>query len=172
MQSLWPIHAVAMLRYVLCRISAAAEVYDSLLAVEGMDNPLAYVQYMRFARRAQGVNAARSIFSRARKAGKDTHHVYMAMAKIELFLNKEPKIAVNIFEAGYKKHASEPRFVQGFIDMLYFANDEDNLRQLFERVISSMATAPGGVPRGIEVWNQFLQFEHLFGVRPVCAPVP
>jgi hypothetical protein len=46
------------------------------------------------------------LFSKARKAGADSYHVYAAMARIELFLNKEPKIAGKIFEAGLKKHAA------------------------------------------------------------------
>lgn len=35
--------------------------------------------------------------------------VYTAMARIELFLNKEVKIAGKVYEAGMKKHANEPQ---------------------------------------------------------------
>ena len=75
-------------------------------------------RYMRFAQRSKGVDAARAVFSKARKAGQDTHHVYIAMARLEFFVNKEPKIATKIFEAGLKKHGSVPAFVQAFVTLL------------------------------------------------------
>lgn len=80
------------------------------------------------------------------------------MASIELFQNKEVKIAGKVFEAGMKKHAGEPHFIQAFIDFLHYANDESNLRVLFERILKALPPT-----QAKEVWNRFMSFENSFG---------
>ena len=55
------------------KVSAATDAYDKLLARS--PPPLAYIQYMRFARRVLGVDRSRKVFSLARKAGADSHQV-------------------------------------------------------------------------------------------------
>jgi hypothetical protein len=63
----------------------------------------------------------------------------------------------------------EPQFVLAYIDMLYYANDEGNLRLLFERVLSS-----GALPQSAmkEIWVRFLEFEHTFGTGTRKRPPP
>lgn len=65
---------------------------------------LAYVHFMRFVRRVDGAAAARKAFARCRKdpaVTPDTAHItYIAAAHIEYFLNKESRIARNVFELG------------------------------------------------------------------------
>lgn len=65
---------------------------------------LAYVHFMRFVRRVDGAPAARKAFTRCRKdpaVTADTAHItYIAAAHIEYFLNKESRIARNVFELG------------------------------------------------------------------------
>lgn len=65
---------------------------------------LAYVHFMRFIRRVDGASAARKAFARCRKdpaVTADTAHItYIAAAHIEYFLNKESRIARNVFELG------------------------------------------------------------------------
>lgn len=65
---------------------------------------LAYVHFMRFVRRVDGAPAARKAFARCRKdpaVTADTAHItYIAAAHIEYFLNKEGRIARNVFELG------------------------------------------------------------------------
>ena len=40
-----------------------------------------------------------------------------------------------------KKHAEEPAFVQAYLDFLHYANDEGNLRVLFERILKTLPAA-------------------------------
>lgn len=65
---------------------------------------LAYIHFMRFVRRVDGAPAARKAFARCRKDSAvtaDTAHItYIAAAHIEYFLNKESRIARNVFELG------------------------------------------------------------------------
>ena len=89
------------------------------------------------------------------------------------------EIATKIFEAGLKKHAAVPSFVQAFITLLQHTNDEGNLRLLFERIVGTGASAGAiagaaaadatGTPQGPEdtdsyddvwqreAWNRFVQ---------------
>ena len=46
-----------------------------------------------------------------------------------------------VYEAGMKKHAEEPAFVQAYLDFLHYANDEGNLRVLFERILKTLPAA-------------------------------
>ena len=43
-----------------------------------------------------------------------------------------------------KKHAEEPAFVQAYLDFLHYANDEGNLRVLFERILKTLPAAQVG----------------------------
>ena len=43
-----------------------------------------------------------------------------------------------------KKHAEEPAFVQAYLDFLHYANDEGNLRVLFERILKTLPGAQVG----------------------------
>ncbi len=58
------------------KLKEAQQVYDKLLA--DTQEPLAFIQYMRFARRSLGVDAARKVFITARKSAHCTYHVYVA----------------------------------------------------------------------------------------------
>lgn len=49
-------------------------------------------QYLRFLRRADGVEAARKYFLDAIKSPSCTYHVYIAFATMTFCLNKDPKV--------------------------------------------------------------------------------
>lgn len=83
-------------------MDGARAAYENLVATA--PSALAYVHYMRFVRRVDGAAAARKAFGRCRKdpgVAADTVHItYIAAAHIEYFLNKESRIARNVFELG------------------------------------------------------------------------
>ena len=54
--------------------------------------------------------------------------------------------------------ARPSRFIQAFLDFLHCANDEANLRVLFERVLKVLPAT-----QAKEVWNRFMTFEGAFG---------
>ncbi|KAG5526596.1 hypothetical protein RHGRI_032766 [Rhododendron griersonianum] len=105
-------------------------------------------QYIRFLRRTEGVEAARKYFVDARKSPNCTYHVYIAYATMAFCLDKDPKIAHNVFEAGLKRYA----------DFLSRLNDDRNIRALFERALSSLPPE-----ESVEVWKRFTQFEQTYG---------
>lgn len=140
-------------------ISEAKNIYERLL--ERRTDPIVFVQYQKFARRAEGINAAREVFLRARKIpGALTWHLYAASGLMEFNLNNDPKAAVRVFEHGLKQSMHEPEYILEYLDLLYRMNDVNNTRVLFERVLSS-GTLQG--EKGLEIWNRFLKFEYTFG---------
>ncbi|MEQ2167086.1 Cleavage stimulation factor subunit 3 [Goodea atripinnis] len=52
-------------------------IYNKLLAIEDIDPTLVYTQYMKFARRAEGIKSGRAIFKKAREDLRTRHHVYV-----------------------------------------------------------------------------------------------
>lgn len=50
------------------------------------------MQFLRFLRRAEGVEAARKYFLEARKSPSYTYHVYIAFATMAFCLDKDPKV--------------------------------------------------------------------------------
>jgi cleavage stimulation factor subunit 3 len=137
-------------------IKRAKEVYENLLKKKS--DTLIYVQYMRFARRQEGVDAARKVFFRARKSPNCTYHIYLAAAQMEYYINKDANVARKIYEMGFKKFSQETAFVFQYIDFLFHRSDENNLRVLFEKILATMPKEKTG-----EIWNMYLKFEYVCG---------
>eukprot|EP00897_Mesotaenium_endlicherianum_P004112 jgi/Mesen1/3729/ME000203S02819 len=140
------------------RMQEARALYEALLAAPGGGSPLAHVQMMRYARRTGGVDAARKAFMAARRAPACSYHVYVASALMELCLDKDPKVARNVLELGLKKFIHEPAYIVEYADFLAGANDERNMRALFERALSVLPA-----DKSKEVWNKYVECERHFG---------
>lgn len=156
------------------------QMYNKFLSIPDIDPTLAYVQYMKFARRAEGIKSARSVFKKAREDIRSRYHVFVAASLMEYYCSKDKDIAFRIFELGLKRFGGSPEYVMCYIDYLSHLNgnfvfiffklfnklyfycilEDNNTRVLFERVLSS-----GGLTAqlSVEVWNRFLEFESNIG---------
>ncbi|CAH0476750.1 unnamed protein product [Peronospora belbahrii] len=143
-------------------IPAAKAIYEKL--IKDNVSALAYVTYQRFARRAygsKGLSEARAVFKRARKderEGACSYHVFAASALLEFYSDNSESgkdIALKIFELGLKKCIQEPAYVLCYLEFLGHLNDDNNMRSLFEKVLSVM---PSEVSRPI--WDRYVEFEH------------
>jgi len=85
---------------------------------------------MKFARRAEGIKSARTVFKRAREDIRCKHHVYVAAALMEYYCTKDKTIAFRIFELGLKKFGDNPDYILCYIDYLSHLNGK-NLRKLY-----------------------------------------
>ncbi|CAN0877139.1 Cleavage stimulation factor subunit 77 [Linum grandiflorum] len=139
-------------------IQPAKKIYESILGDGTNANALAYIQFIRFLRRNEGVEAARKYFLDARKSPNCSYQVYVAYALMAFCLDKDPKIAHNVFEAGMKRFMQEPAYILEYVDFLYRMNDDRNIRALFERALSSLP-----LEKSVEVWKRFVQFEQTYG---------
>ncbi|KAI8117748.1 Protein suppressor of forked [Lucilia cuprina] len=134
--------------------------YNKFLSIPDIDPTLAYVQYMKFARRAEGIKSARAIFKKAREDIRSRYHVFVAAALMEYYCSKDKDIAFRIFELGLKRFGGSPEYVMCYIDYLSHLNEDNNTRVLFERVLSSGGLTP---QLSVNVWNRFLEFESNIG---------
>ncbi|KAK4282046.1 hypothetical protein QN277_013468 [Acacia crassicarpa] len=139
-------------------IQAAKKIYESLLGDGVSTTALAHIQFIRFLRRTEGVEAARKYFLDARKSQNCTYHVYIAYAMMTFCLDKDPKMAHNVFEAGLKRFMHDPVYILEYADFLTRLNDDQNIRALFERALSSLPP-----DESVEVWKKFTQFEQTYG---------
>ncbi|XP_068658399.1 cleavage stimulation factor subunit 77 [Aristolochia californica] len=139
-------------------IQPAKKIYESLLANGTNITALAHIQFIRFLRRTEGVEAARKYFLDARKSPNCTYHVFVAYAMMAFCLDKDPKVAHNVFEAGLKRFMHEPGYILEYADFLCRLNDDRNVRALFERVLSSLPAE-----ESVEIWKRFAQFENTYG---------
>ncbi|XP_063696707.1 protein suppressor of forked [Culicoides brevitarsis] len=136
------------------------QMYQKFLEISDIDPTLAYVQYMKFARRAEGIKSARAVFKKAREDTRSRYHVFVAAALMEYYCSKDKDIAFRIFELGLKRFGGNPDYVMCYIDYLSHLNEDNNTRVLFERVLSSGGLTP---QLSVEVWNRFLEFESNIG---------
>ncbi|OCT83820.1 hypothetical protein XELAEV_18021960mg [Xenopus laevis] len=113
-------------------------IYNRLLSIEDIDPTLVYIQYMKFARRAEGIKSGRLIFKKAREDPRTRHHVYVTAALMEYYCSKDTSVAFKIFELGLKKYGDIPEYVLAYIDYLSHLN-------------------------GNEIWARFLAFESNIG---------
>ncbi|XP_077248941.1 tetratricopeptide repeat (TPR)-like superfamily protein [Tasmannia lanceolata] len=139
-------------------IQPAKKIYESLLANSVNATALAHIEFIRFLRRTEGVEAARKYFLDTRKSPNCTYHVYVAYAMMAFCLDKDPKVAHTVFETGLKRFMHEPGYILEYADFLCRLNDDRNVRALFERALSLLPPE-----ESVEVWKRFTQFEQTYG---------
>lgn len=136
------------------------QVYNKFIEIPDIDPTLAYIQYMKFARRAEGIKTARIVFKKAREDARSGHQVYVAAALMEYYCSKEKTVAFKIFELGLKKYGDNSDYIMAYVDYLSHLNEDNNTRVLFERVLTSGSLPP---EKSVEIWNRFLEFESNIG---------
>ena len=136
-------------------------IYKKALEVKSIETTLVYVQYMRFARRAEGITSARNVFKEARNDPGSKCHVYVEAALSESRSNVDRDAALKIFELGFKKFGKQYEFVKEFLEFSTNAGDLKYTKELFERVITA-----GVEPREklVDIWNKFVEFQANTGI--------
>ncbi|KAI3433457.1 hypothetical protein D9Q98_003270 [Chlorella vulgaris] len=130
------------------------------------EGTLAWIQYMRFARRTEGIMAARKLFMRARKWGAMRWQAYAASALMEWRHEAKDTIPRNIFELGLKGHLGQPGLVLAYAQFLMGLGDIPNTRALFERAVAATA-AESAAP----LWDAYVAFEYDVGTLAAAAAV-
>jgi cleavage stimulation factor subunit 3 len=121
----------------------------------------AYVHWMSYVRRGEGLAAARAIFTRARK-----HHlcgpaVYAASAWMEYWHGAKDKvlIASRIFDLGMSKFATwSGDYVLEYATFLQGIKDDTNLRAMLEKALVQL-----GKDRNLPLWKFYLRHEAVCG---------
>ncbi|KAF8631737.1 hypothetical protein AX15_002220 [Amanita polypyramis BW_CC] len=119
---------------------------------------LAYIVYMRFGRRAEGIKASRTIFGKARRDKWTPWQVYEAAALMEYHCSDDKMVASRIFEKGLDLFGEEIEFVLRYLGFLISINDANNARALFERVIGSFSPESAR-----PLWERWARYEYQYG---------
>ncbi|RDX41229.1 Suf-domain-containing protein [Lentinus brumalis] len=120
---------------------------------------IAWINYIKFARRAEGLKSARAVFGKARRDRWTPWEVHEAEALMEFHCgNKDVQVASRIFEKGMELFSDEVEYVLRYLGFLISINDENNARALFERVIG---TFPADKARPL--WERWARYEYQYG---------
>ncbi|OCH93262.1 Suf-domain-containing protein [Obba rivulosa] len=119
---------------------------------------IAWIVYMRFAQRSEGLKSKRAVFAKARKDRWTPWEVYEAAALMEYHCGKNVEIASRIFERGLENFSDEIDFVMRYLGFLISVNDDNNARALFERVIGTFPP-----DRARPLWEMWARHEYQFG---------
>lgn len=116
---------------------------------------LAFIQYMRFARRTEGIKGARDVFKQGRDSFKKlfpsplntssstsvsspTSHygfqLFVAAALMEWQLNKDVQVARSIFDLGLNKYGSHVPYVIQYIKFLLHLNEENSKFSILKKI--------------------------------------
>ncbi|KAG6841341.1 hypothetical protein C0991_012166 [Blastosporella zonata] len=130
----------------------------SELSERRVEYGLAWIMYMRFGRRAEGIKTSRVIFSRARKDRWTPWEVWEAAALTEYHCSEDKAIGGRIFEKGMQFFADEIEYVLRYLGFLISINDQTNARALFERVIGTFPSE-----RARSLWERWARYEYQYG---------
>ncbi|KAH8101899.1 hypothetical protein BXZ70DRAFT_932395 [Cristinia sonorae] len=119
---------------------------------------VAWIAYIRFARRAESQRAARDVFAKARKDKWTPWEVYEAAALMEYHCTKASDVAMRIFERGVEKFPHEEELALRYLGFLISVNDDTNARAFFERIVP---TFPPERARGL--WDRWTRYEYQYG---------
>ena len=104
------------------KLDKSHQIYERALSVEDLDPTLVYIQFMKFARRSEGIKSARAVFKRAREDKRSGSFIYVVAALIEFYCSKDQNIAYKIFELGLRKHQNETSYITAYLDFLSHLN--------------------------------------------------
>ncbi|KAG2388685.1 hypothetical protein C9374_000124 [Naegleria lovaniensis] len=139
------------------KFDEAANIFKELLKIR--QDPLLFIQYIRFMRRTKGMEGAREAFIEAKKSPHCSYHVWVASALLEYTVNDQPDIARKLFKMGLNQSfGKEPGFILEYLKFLDHLNDKNNTRVLFETILNEIPKE-----KSVEIWNKFLQFEYALG---------
>ncbi|EKM58947.1 uncharacterized protein PHACADRAFT_249079 [Phanerochaete carnosa HHB-10118-sp] len=124
---------------------------------------VAWIVYMRFARRAEGVKAARTVFGKSRKDRWTPWEVYEAAALMEYHCTKAADVAGRIFERGMETFPDEVELALRYLGFLITINDDANARALFERAVNNFPPE-----KARPIWDRWARYEYQYGTLEAC----
>jgi Suppressor of forked protein (Suf) len=129
--------------------------------VKASPSPLGYVHLMRLTRKVSGTGAARKVFAKARRDPLAADPaVFIAAAQMEFIVNKDNKVARNVFEFGLKHFGNNALMIHEFVEWLWGLGDFDHLRVVLKRVMPSIEGPPEIVRK---LWERWIELEEAVG---------
>jgi hypothetical protein len=82
----------------------------------------------------------------------------VAYAEMELYTNKNAKIALQIFDLAFKIFNTSTNFLLLYVDFLFRLHEDINIRALLEKILNQVT-----LDKAQEVWSTYLKYEKLSG---------
>uniref|UniRef100_A0AC35TKG6 Suf domain-containing protein n=1 Tax=Rhabditophanes sp. KR3021 TaxID=114890 RepID=A0AC35TKG6_9BILA len=142
------------------KIDMCEQVYTNMLENPTLQKSLVYIHYMHFANRHRGIRAQRDIFTKARADPRLLYQVYVAAALIEYSRSQDATVSIRIFELGKQRFATEIEFMVQYVKFIQKIGDDNNLRVLFEQIVSSEEFGPAELA---PIWELFVRQEKMTG---------
>ncbi|OUC48234.1 SPFH/Band 7/PHB domain protein [Trichinella nativa] len=138
-------------------------IYNRLVECNDVNPTLAYIQFMKYFRRTEGIKSARALFKKAREDGRCEYHVYVAAAFMEYRCCKDETVASKIFEMALQKFGPKPDLVECYLDYLKQLNihlENTNFRSVVERLLN---TENLPINQLLEFWNKYCNYVQCVG---------
>ncbi|TLS23613.1 uncharacterized protein PpBr36_06394 [Pyricularia pennisetigena] len=128
-----------------------------------------WIALARAMRRIQGkgqpgspMGGMRQVFSEARKRGRLTSDVYVAIAQLEWTVYKDPS-GGKIFDRGSKLFPEDEIFMLEYLKYLHSREDTTNARVVFETCVNKLTQNPATVHKAKPLYSYFHKYESKFG---------
>ncbi|XP_003371290.1 putative SPFH domain / Band 7 family protein [Trichinella spiralis] len=138
-------------------------IYNRLVECNDVNPTLAYIQFMKYFRRTEGIKSARALFKKAREDERCEYHVYVAAAFMEYRCCKDETVASKIFEMALQIFGPKPDLVECYLDYLKQLNihlENTNFRSVVERLLN---TENLPVNQLLEFWNKYCNYVQCVG---------
>ncbi|KAJ1956111.1 mRNA 3'-end-processing protein rna14, partial [Dipsacomyces acuminosporus] len=141
------------------RISKVRQRMDASLSEQRETYTLAWIMYLRFVRRSEGIDAARQLLRRPRSdpPGYLTYHLFVAAAQMEYHVGKRADVAGRLFEYYSKNYSDQKDYILHYLRFLIDSSNDSNARALFERFHNQ------SVGDTKEMWDLFADYEYNYG---------
>ncbi|KRZ69535.1 Cleavage stimulation factor subunit 3 [Trichinella papuae] len=145
------------------KFDKAQVIYNRLIECNDVNPTLAYIQFMKYFRRTEGIKSARALFKKAREDGRCEYHVYVAAAFMEYRCCKDETVASKIFEMALHIFGPKPDLVECYLDYLKQLNihlENTNFCSVVERLLN---TENLPVDQLLEFWNKYCNYVQCVG---------
>ncbi|SPO05230.1 related to mRNA 3'-end-processing protein RNA14 [Cephalotrichum gorgonifer] len=109
-----------------------------------------------------GVGGLRQVFVEARKRGKLTSDVYVAVALMESVVYRDP-VGAKIFERGMTLFPEDEVYLLEYLKYLHSKDDTTNARVVFETCVNRLVQKPETVSKAKPLYSYFHKYESQYG---------
>ncbi|PKS13024.1 hypothetical protein jhhlp_000365 [Lomentospora prolificans] len=126
-----------------------------------------WIALARAMRRIQGKGGVgqgglRQVFVEARKRGKLTSDVYVAVALMESVVYRDP-VGAKIFERGMTLFPEDENYLLEYLKYLHSKDDTTNARVVFETCVNRLTQKPETLSRAKPLYAYFHKYESQYG---------
>ncbi|KAH8174728.1 suppressor of forked protein (Suf) domain-containing protein [Sarocladium implicatum] len=149
------------------QISAIQKAYVKETQLSWRTISYVWIALARAMRRIQGKGSPtegglREVFTDARKKGRLTSDVYVAVALLECVVYKDP-VGHKIFERGARLFPTDENYMIEYLKYLHSKDDTTNARVVFETCVNKLVANQETLPKAKPLYQYFHKHESQYG---------